>query len=43
MDKETWGQIVFKICGARGPVAMGIKKLHRLSTEGRARMEWAES
>lgn len=43
MDKETWGQIVFGVCGALGPVAMGMKKLQRLSTEGRARMEWAES
>lgn len=36
MDKETQGQIVFGICVALGPVAMGMRKRHRLSTEGRA-------
>lgn len=25
MDKETWGQIVFGICVALGPVAMGMR------------------
>lgn len=35
MDKETWGQIVSGICVALRPVAMGMRKRHRLSTEGR--------
>lgn len=36
MDKETQGQIVFGICVALGRVAMGMRKRHRLSAEGRA-------
>lgn len=44
MDKETWGQIVFEICVAPRPVAMGMRKPQvKYGRESwGARVEWAE-